>query len=235
MEPLEMFRRAPEPSGRDRVVRYLSGLLAWAGARRVVVAVAVVLGGALGGWWLLHAPPPAVEQALPYTPRTSVVPGEMLGSSTTVAVAPVGSSGPSVLVVHVAGAVALPGLVRLGSGSRVDDAVRAAGGALAGADVNALNLAAFLVDGTRVYVPRLGEVVAPGVSADGGSGPALRLDLNTATVEQLDTLPGVGPSLARVIVGYRESQGPFRKVDDLLRVSGIGPSKLQQFRSLVMV
>ena len=68
-----------------------------------------------------------------------------------------------------------------------------------------------------------------------GSGPALRLDLNTATVEQLDTLPGVGPSLARVIVGYRESQGPFRKVDDLLRVSGIGPSKLQQFRSLVMV
>ena len=115
MEPLEMFRRAPEPSGRDRVVRYLSGLLAWAGARRVVVAVAVVLGGALGGWWLLHAPPPAVEQALPYTPRTSVVPGEVLGSSTTVAVAPVGSSGPSVLVVHVAGAVAL--LVMVGATS----------------------------------------------------------------------------------------------------------------------
>ena len=235
MEPLEMFRRAPEPSGRDRLVRYLSGLLAWAGARRVVVAVAVVLGAALGGWWLLHAPPPAVEQALPYTPRTSVVPGEPLAPSTAVAVPPAGGSGPSVLVVHVAGAVALPGLVRLMSGSRVDDAVRAAGGALAGADVNALNLAAFLADGTRVYVPRLGEVVAPGVPADGGSGPALRLDLNTATVEQLDTLPGVGPSLARVIVAHRESLGPFRKVDDLLRVAGIGPSKLQQFRSLVRV
>ena len=145
------------------------------------------------------------------------------------------SSGPTSLLVHVAGRVAHPGLVRLTQGSRVADAVAAAGGPVDGADVDSLNLAAPLADGQRVYVPALGEVVDPTQGVGGSSGPVVRIDLNSATADQFDALPGIGPSLAAALVSYRTEHGPFRSVDDLLNVPGIGASKLDRFRSLVRV
>jgi competence protein ComEA len=143
-----------------------------------------------------------------------------------------------VLVVHAAGAVHAPGLYRLPSGARVDDLVSAAGGLVADADGDRINLAAPLADGERVYVPRVGETVPSAEGPDGGStassssGP---VDINTATVEELDSLPGIGPSIAQAIIDERERNGPFRSVDDLERVRGIGPSKLDQIRDLVTV
>jgi competence protein ComEA len=155
------------------------------------------------------------------------------------------------VVVHVAGAVAAPGVVRLGNGSRVVDAVTAAGGLRADADPDRVNLAATLVDGQRVVVPIVGqpipaEVAPAPVPSSGGtttaagasSGAASTgapVDLNTATAEQLDALPGVGPSTAAAILDHRSSAGPFTSVDQLLDVRGIGEAKLEALRDLVSV
>ena len=132
------------------------------------------------------------------------------------------------VTVHVSGAVAAPGLVSLPVGSRVADAVLAAGGALPGADLTALNLAAAIVDGQQLVVPDTagdGAVVA----ADG------RVRINTADATALEGLPGVGPVLAERIVAYRDSHGPFAVVEDLLEVPGIGESKLAAMRDRVIV
>jgi competence protein ComEA len=144
---------------------------------------------------------------------------------------------PPQIVVHVVGAVRRPGLYSLDEGSRVADAVALAGGAGAKADLAAVNLAAPLADGTQVLVPRRGEaatagagVVSPGSAAASPAGP---VRLNTATLEQLDALPGVGPVTAQRIVQYREAHGPFRSVDELDAVPGIGPARLEQLRELV--
>jgi competence protein ComEA len=131
--------------------------------------------------------------------------------------------------VDVAGAVRRPGLYRLAPGTRVDDAVAAAGGATAHADVSAVNLAAPLADGEQVVVPVRGAAVEGGGAA-GSTGP---VDLNSATPEQLDTLPGVGPSTAARIVAYRQQHGPFHSLAELDGVSGIGPSKLAELKGLV--
>jgi competence protein ComEA len=140
------------------------------------------------------------------------------------------------LLVHVAGAVVHPGLHRLSGGARVGDAIAAAGGALADADTDAINLAAKLSDGDRVYVPRRGEIV-PAATAGGlaMSGPPAVLDVNAATAEQLDALPGIGPATAQAIVQYRTEHGRFRTVDGLLSVRGIGPAKLAAIRSRLRV
>jgi competence protein ComEA len=144
---------------------------------------------------------------------------------------------PPQLVVHVVGAVRSPGLYRLDEGSRVADAVALAGGAGPKADLTAVNLAAPLADGAQVLVPRRGEaatagagVPSPGSAAASPAGP---LRLNTATLEQLDALPGVGPVTAQRIVQYREAYGPFSSVDELDAVPGIGPARLEQLRELV--
>ena len=141
-----------------------------------------------------------------------------------------------ILVVHVVGEVRRPGLYRLRDGARIADAVRRAGGANRKADLAALNLAAPLVDGVQVLVPsRLvpsaGEPAGP---ADGGSqGTAAHVSLSSATVDELDQLPGVGPITAQKIVDYRAEHGPFASVDDLDAVPGIGPTRIEQLRDLV--
>ncbi|HEX5097513.1 MAG TPA: ComEA family DNA-binding protein [Acidimicrobiia bacterium] len=140
-------------------------------------------------------------------------------------------------VVHVVGAVRAPGVVELGAHARVVDAIGAAGGATDDADLQRLNLAALVTDGQRIAVPRVGEpdpapALGDTVAADGGpTGP---IDVNTATEAQLETLPGIGPSLAAAIVAERE-KGPFKSVDDLGRVRGIGDARLDQLRELVTV
>ncbi len=160
---------------------------------------------------------------------------------------------PSHLFVHVAGAVRHPGLVKVAAGARVDDVVSAAGGPTGAAELDGVNLAALVSDGERIYVPIRGRppvtvsgpaVVAGGVSTDsaGSAGGASSstaaitiIDLNTATVEQLDVLPGVGPATASAIVEYRTGKGRFRSVTELLEVPGIGEAKLARIRSRVKV
>lgn len=229
MEPEELLRQQRAPS-RCAVVRERSAeWIAWVGWQRLLGSVVIMAAAAVGGWWLLRSSPPPVERSLPYPAASSTTIGtgapavSFMGAEAT----------PSAVVVHVAGAVARPGLVQVAGDARVADAIRAAGGALAGADPDALNLAARVVDGARIYVPRLGEVVSTSEVAGGQSGSALPLDINAADTDALDSLPGIGPSLARAIVAYREAHGPFRGVDSLLDVPGIGPAKLEQFRSLV--
>jgi competence protein ComEA len=133
-----------------------------------------------------------------------------------------------VVVVDVAGAVARPGLYRLPSGARVDDAVTAAGGPGPNADLEAVNLAAPVADGDRVFVPRQGEPGDP--AGDTGTTAPQIVNLNSATTTQLDALPGVGPSLASAILEYRRQHGRFATIDELLQVPGVGPAKLAALR-----
>jgi competence protein ComEA len=136
------------------------------------------------------------------------------------------------LFVDVVGAVRRPGLYRVPDGARVADAVRRAGGPTPKAQLELVNLAALVADGEQVVVPRRGTAVA--VAASGGSSvPSGPVHLNSATIEQLDSLPGVGPVTARKIVDYRQQHGGFGSVDELDAVPGIGPARLADLRSLV--
>ena len=137
------------------------------------------------------------------------------------------------LVVHVVGAVRRPGLYRLADGARIADAVRRAGGATRRADLSLVNLAAPVSDGTQVVVPRRAPPAPAGEGSRDPGPTAGPVHLNTATVEQLDELPGVGPVTAQKIVEYREQHGAFSSVDDLDAIPGIGPARLEQLRELV--
>jgi competence protein ComEA len=141
------------------------------------------------------------------------------------------AAAPAALVVHVVGAVRRPGLYRLREGARIADAVARAGGATRRADVSLVNLAAPVADGAQVVVPRRtpGGAAGSGASATAPAGP---LHLNTATLEQLDELPGIGPSTAQKILDFREEHGAFTSVDELDAVPGIGPARLEQLREV---
>lgn len=143
---------------------------------------------------------------------------------------------PPRLVIDVAGAVRRPGLYRLAQGSRIADAVARAGGATAKAALDGVNLAAPLADGEQVVVPLRvpggGVTAAPaGTTGAPASGP---VSLSTATAEQLDALPGIGPVTAQKILDYRAKHGAFHSVDELDAISGIGPARLDQLRDLVV-
>ncbi len=156
-------------------------------------------------------------------------------------------AGAAEIVVDVGGKVREPGIHRLPAGSRVADALRAAGGVKPGTDTDGLNRARFLVDGEQVLVgapgpgtggaPPVGTAAAAGAAGAGGaangSAPAAPVSLNTATLDQLDTLPGVGPVLAQHIVDYRTQHGGFRSVDELREVNGIGDRRFADLRALV--
>jgi competence protein ComEA len=142
---------------------------------------------------------------------------------------------PRPVSVHVVGAVRSPGVYQLPRGAIVQDALAAAGGPSARADLAAINLAAGLADSQQVYVPFVGETPA-GTQRTGSanlSGGEARLNVNTATAPELERLPGIGPSLAQAIVEYRESHGPFQRPEGLLDVPGIGPAKLAQIKDLI--
>ncbi len=146
---------------------------------------------------------------------------------------------PRKVVVHVVGAVRQPGLYRLEDGSRVDDAIRRAGGPRPKAALELVNLASPVADGQQVVVPlRSGGVTAqsagtPGGAGDGvGTAPGGRVHLNSATLEELDALPGIGPVTAQKILDYRTEQGAFSSVEELDAVPGIGPARLEQLKEL---
>jgi competence protein ComEA len=236
----------PPDGPRARVRAVLAG----AGRQRVAVALlalAALLGA--GAVWARATPrlagPPTgqdavapADQTLPRAaPDTGTAGGSSGGSGSSAGAGSSGVAGPSDQVaVHVAGRVRHPGLVRLPAGSRVQDAIAAAGGATSGADLDAVNLARKLTDGEQVRVPGPGDPPPPpepGAATTPGT-PSAPLDLNTATVEQLDTLPGVGEVTAGRIVAYRSAH-PFTTVDELLEVPGIGQRRFEQLKDLVTV
>ena len=213
-------------SPRDRV-RRLAGWLDASPAELAGLVVLVLGAGAVAAvlWWTGR--PVAVPAAPPVS--AAQVPGdtatELVGGDT--------------VTVHVAGAVASPGLVRLPIGARVADAVERAGGLLLDADPGVLNLARPLVDGERVDVPRLGDTAAGPAGAGDAAAAATdaegRVDLNRATAADLEELPGVGPVLAQRILDWREENGPFTAVGQLREVSGIGESTFQALAEQVTV
>ena len=227
------FEDDPRPSPDHPLAAPVLGRLRpwieWFGAARLAVTVVGVLAAVAGAWWLLRTPSPPTEAQLPHA-STSV------GTTVPVIAAPV-STAPATIVVHVAGAVASPGVYELPGRARVHQAIDAAGGALAEAAPGALNLAAALADGARVYVPAVGEAVPADVPPPpaGSAAPPGPVDVNRATADELDALPGVGPATARAIVDHRAANGPFASVDDLEAVRGIGPAKLEAIRPLVTV
>jgi len=129
------------------------------------------------------------------------------------------------LIVHVSGAVQNPGLCELTLGSRSQNAIDAAGGVLEDADSDRINLARVLVDGQQVHVPFQGE--------DSGEVLSFPLNINLASVEQLSQLPGIGPVTAQSIINYRDSHGPFRRIEDIQNVSGIGPNTFQSIEEFI--
>jgi competence protein ComEA len=157
------------------------------------------------------------------------------------------SEDPARIVVHVAGAVKKPGIVSVPAGSRVFEAISAAGGADAAASLDGLNLAAVVQDGAKIQVPRQGEepeLPQDGAGAAGGGGSirpgsgtaaGARININTATAAELDELPKVGPVLAGRIVAWREEHGPFAAVEELDAVDGVGPKMLEALLPLVTV
>jgi competence protein ComEA len=191
-------------------------------------AVLLLLALAIGGRWLMR--PASSSEGLAVAP---VVPA---ATSAAVATAPEAPAPAAEVVVDVVGAVAMPGLYHLDEGSRIADAVARAGGATGKANLSAVNLAAPLVDGTQVVVPRRGEQVPPPTAAGAGAtgaAPTGPIHLNTATAGELETIPGVGPVTAQRIIDFREQNGPFRAVEELDAVSGIGPKRLEQLQGLV--
>ena len=202
-----------------------------------------------GSGWSGGVTPVGAASPQPLNANGSPLPGAPLPGGSAVSTAPTAG----LLRVYVVGQVTQPGVVSLVPGARVEDAVNAAGGATAKADLAVMNLARKVVDGERIVVPRPGEVVptdepapsaapAPG-SGDGASGsapaggaaPGTPVNLNTATVADLDALPGVGPVIASRIVDWRQQNGNFKTVDDLGEVSGIGDATLAKLRPLVRV
>jgi competence protein ComEA len=186
---------------------------------------------ALLGWRALRseAPPAAASAARHAAPAT--------GTGTGVAV---NEAVSDEAVVDVAGAVRRPGVYTLRTGQRVQDAIRRAGGAGPGADLQAVNLAAKVADAQKIVVPRRGAAgaVAPSSAESGGAvagAGGAPVSLNSATLEQLDTLAGVGPATAQKILEFRRQHGGFRSVDDLAQVSGIGPKRLEALRSQVQL
>lgn len=195
---------------------------------RILVGGVAAISALLVGLWLTRPPAAPAEVSLPFASTTTPLADQ--STPTT----------GGRLVVHVAGAVQLPGVHELPAGARVIDAIEQAGGLAEDADGSRLNLAAPVADGERVYVLRVGEPAPPSVAA-GGSGSAAGvsqagpIDLNVADEAALDSLPGVGPATAAAIVAHRAQIGRFTSVDQLLDVRGIGAAKLEAIRDLVRV
>ena len=203
----------------------------------------------VGVWWVVRVPPPPPEASIPFA--TTSVASNAIATNTDASSA---ISSSANITVYVSGEVVKPGVYVLLATARVIDALQAAGGATNQADLVVVNLAAPLVDAAQVFIPRMGStprVTLPrphaginlpiagagaGAGAVGGAtSTAGIVDINSATISDLDALPGVGPSTAQAIIDYRVANGPYASVDDLLNVRGIGPSKLAAMRARVRV
>ena len=194
-----------------------------------LLVAALLVGGAV--FWYLRSLPATVRVDAAIAP---------VGSAASPSTSP--SPSPGVVVVYVSGWVERPGVYEFKEGDRIVDAIERAGGPKKGADLNALNLAGFLTDAQQVLVMKKGEAPPPTVSSgstsatgSGAGSTAGPINLNTATLDQLETLPGIGPALGQRIIDHREQHGPFQSVEDLLDVSGIGDKRLADLRDQVTV
>ena len=248
-------RPTPQPQLLRRLGAEFRGWLRWFGVGRILLSGVAVAVTVIGGIWLIRTPDPdlirealrAEDLASSYLPVvatefTIAVPTERLPASQEF---PADVS--ETVFVHVVGAVMVPGVYSLLGNVRVVDALRAAGGPTEDAAVDAMNLAAFVSDGQRLEVPTVDQVRSGGYQAPEypiGAEPSQRLgrsptssaadsriDINAAGVEELTRLPGVGPTIAAAIVADRTARGLFGSVDELLRVRGIGPAKLDGLRA----
>mgnify|MGYP001026415096 CR=1 FL=1 len=216
-------------------------LLSELAQRKALIAAALLFAlgaGVLGQTILEYVAPPA---APPVATTEFVVDEEFTEAADGRAAAerPVTPTAIPFIVAYVSGAVRAPDVYRLPGGARIKDLVLAAGGFADDADIERINLAAPITDGQHVRVPWIGDATAaaeitPAESPKGGNSGGL-LDLNRATVAELDALPGIGSVLANRIVEWREREGPFRSVDDLGKVEGIGPALLAKLAPLVTV
>ena len=221
--------------------RPLIDFIHWIGFSRILASAFGVVVMVVGVWWVVRVPPPPPEASIPFA-TTSVVSNPIASSAL-----PTSTN----ITVYVSGEVVKPGVYVLLATARVIDALQAAGGATSTADLVVVNLAAPLVDAAQVFIPRIGStprvtlprphagVNLPIAGGSGGAGGATSdagiVDINSATLFDLDALPGVGPSTAQAIIDYRTANGPYASVDDLLNVRGIGPSKLAAMRARVRV
>lgn len=229
---IEESRSSPSTRIAEQV-RRLREFVLWVGVGRLATAAVTIPLLGMGAYFLVRTPSAPVESDLAFATTTSTNPVNTEREGVAQASVGIGST-----VVHVAGHVHAPGVYALDEGQRIVDAIRAAGGAQPIADLNAINLALRLSDGDQIYVPAVGEVeLAPargrvGTStSDGETG--FPVNVNSASEQQLDSLPGIGPATARAIIEHREKFGPFSSPADLLEVPGIGPSKFEAIESLV--
>jgi len=230
------------------IKKRMSYWVSFIGLHRLVIGLVTTIVASAGIWLLVRPSAPLVESVVPHASGVGIV--APLSTLPT----------PLTVRIHVAGAVVHPGVYTVSSSSRVVDVVAAAGGATSRADLERINLAQTIVDTEQVFVPfrssRTTKIkVAPrlrpsrttlpvSVPTVPGALPSIGvpsttltplINLNSATSDQLDTLPGVGPATAKAIISYRNRKGPFGKVEDLLNVPGIGPSKVAALRDQVTV
>jgi competence protein ComEA len=245
LPPVLTWRDRLKSAIADRLPPTLRGRWALDRTTGIVLAVSILLGALLiGGWAVLRAKPHEMSVARerplgasPGNPEAESVPSIPVGTAATSSASPVTG-----VIVDVEGKVARPGVRALPLGSRILDAINAAGGALPGTDLAALNQAQVLVDGEQVLVgvtpPPQAQSGAPsghGKKSRGraGAGGAQPVHLNSAGIDDLEQLPGVGPALAERIVDYRTEHGPFRSVDDLRAVSGFGGQRFADIAPMV--
>ena len=230
------------------IKKQMSYWVSFIGVTRLVIGLVTTIVASASIWLLVRPSAPLVESVAPHASGVGIV--APLSTLPT----------PLTVRIHVAGAVVRPGVYTVSSSARVVDAVTAAGGATSRADLERINLAQTIVDTEQVFVPfrsthttkvtvaprlRPSRTTVPAsVPAVPGAVPIIGapittlsplINLNSATSDQLDTLPGVGPSTAKAIISYRTRKGPFGKVEDLLNVPGIGPAKVGAIRDQVTV
>ena len=228
----------------DRLPPTLQGRVQLGSSHLTVVALLVAAALAVTAWWVIRADGGGTvvpAAAAPRLDRSPSLPAVAAGASAApVAAGKPSPSGTPVIIIDVAGKVRRPGIATLPAGSRVVDALEAAGGARRGVDLTALNLARLLVDGEQIVVgvPPPAGVAAPAASAPGAvasGAPGPLVNLNTATQAELETLPSVGPVTAGAILTWRTDNGAFTSVDELLEVSGIGDVTLAEMAPFVTI
>jgi len=209
----------------------------WFGLSRLIGSVLSLIAVALAGWWLLRVPPPPPEDSIPIASTATTLSFAVSSPQKIELEAKLVRE----LTVHIAGAVKTPGLYQLRVGARINDGVIAAGGATAQADLDSVNLAMLLSEGEQIYIPKRNEkphiIVQPRFANSNNSNSSnnstnseiqISININTATAIELEQLAGVGPSTAKAIIEFRQKNGGFKTVEDLLNVRGIGPAKLSE-------
>jgi competence protein ComEA len=209
----------------------------WFGLSRLIGSVLSLIAVALAGWWLLRVPPPPPEDSIPIASTATTLSFAVSSPQKIELEAKLVRE----LTVHIAGAVKTPGLYQLRVGARINDGVIAAGGATAQADLDSVNLAMLLSEGEQIYIPKRNEkphiIVQPRFTNSNNSNSSnnstnselqISININTATAIELEQLAGVGPSTAKAIIEFRQKNGGFKTVEDLLNVRGIGPAKLSE-------